>query len=92
MTYRTLIATLAAEHRSRHEGAVPPRSQILLEPWVPAYLRVMFPVPARPLEPDTLCACGHAASEHPLQGGCAACGCAAYQAIDTREEPVCPAS
>ena len=24
---------------------------------------------------DVLCACGHSWSEHPLQGGCASCGC-----------------
>ena len=68
MTYHTLIATLADECRSRHEGPVPTVSHLLRESWISTYLRVMFPVPARPLETDALCPCGHAESAHPMQG------------------------
>ena len=69
------IDVLMAEQRSRHEGPVPPVPQLLRQAWVPGYLRVMFPAPISPPEVDTLCACGHPASEHPLPGGCASCGC-----------------
>ena len=83
MTYSTILATLASEWRSRHEGPIPSSSDLLREPWVPAYLRVMFPSLTSPLETDALCACGHAVSEHPLQGGCATCGCLGYDETDT---------
>ena len=76
------IDVLMAEQRSRHEGPVPPVPQLLRQDWVPEYLRLMFPAPVRPLDADPLCACGHDASEHPLDGACASCGCLGYTAAD----------
>ena len=80
-----LIDLVRAEHRSRHEGPVPPPHELVWLPWVGPSLRVfsatraeLFPPPVRPLDADQLCACGHPASEHPLGGACASCGCAGH--------------
>ena len=75
MTFRALIAILTREYQERYEGNPPPPTQLLREPFVGPYLRVMFPAPVRPLEAAPLCACGHPVSEHPMHGGCASCGC-----------------
>ena len=56
----------------------------LFSAWVGRYLAVMFPAPVRPLYDPPLCLCGHEETEHPLRGGCAACGCLGYDAW-TRE-------
>ena len=73
MTYRTLIATLADEYRSRHEGNPPPAPLLLREPWIGRYLSVMFPAAARPLE-----------TEAPMQGGGAVWNCPGYVEADNR--------
>ena len=72
------ILLLQHEYASRHEGPVPPPHELVWLSWVPEYLRVMFPPPVLPVDTDPLCACGHFASEHPLDGACACCGCLGY--------------
>ena len=80
--YGPYIEVLRHEWRSRHEGNPPPPEQLAFEPWIGGYLRLMFPAPVRLLDVDPLCACGHDASEHPLDGACASCGCLGYTAAD----------
>ena len=65
MTYRQYIALLRTEYRSRHEGTPPPATQLLREPWVSEYLRVMFPAPG----PQTPSPVGEASTpSEPLAG------------------------
>ena len=74
--YGPYINVLIAEHASRHEGPVPPPHELVWLPWVGPFLR-LFHATHHAAE-DPLCACGHDEREHPLQGGCASCGCLEY--------------
>ena len=45
MTYRAYIRMLQSEYASRYAEPVPPMPQLLAEPWISAYLKMMFPSP-----------------------------------------------
>ena len=90
-----MIDVLRDEWRSKFEGVPPSPQELLKEPWVSRYLQVMwgpapatpsatmFPPPVLPVDTDPLCACGHDASEHPLDGACALCDCLGFTAAAT---------
>ena len=71
-----LINVLRNEWRSRHEGTPPPPHKLVWLPWVGPFLRLFNATQGQSTEtPQPLCTCGHPASEHPLRGACASCGC-----------------
>lgn len=92
------ISLLEGAYRARFPGPVPPAHELVWLPFVGPFLQHIDEFSTRlhrallelATESESLCVCGHAADEHPLDGTCASCGCLGYVALPPRPAALSP--